>query len=204
MTDKDTRSFTAFRIMDIAIGICLGLGLAASCGFRVFVPLLISNIASMTGIVNIGGGFEWMGSWPAFAIFLSATVAEIGAYYIPVLDNALDTISVPLATIAGTLLSVTFITDVPPMVQWTLGIIVGGGSAAVIKSGASMARLKSTAFTAGWANWLIATFEHVTSFVMSILTVLLPIVMGVIALGVLGFFGWRLAKKKNPDSGIKR
>jgi len=200
--------------MDIAIGICLGLGLAASCGFRVFVPLLISNIASMTGIVNIGGGFEWMGSWPAFAIFLTATVAEIGAYYIPVLDNALDTISVPLAAIAGTLLSVTFITDVPPMVQWTLGIIVGGGSAAVIKSGASMARLKSTAFTAGWANWLLATFEHVTSFVMSVLTVLLPIVMGVIALGVLGFFGWRLAAKKpvpkknhdsriNPDSGIK-
>ena len=194
--------------MDIAIGICLGLGLAASCGFRVFVPLLISNIASMTGIVNIGGGFEWMGSWPAFAIFLSATVAEVGAYYIPVLDNALDTISVPLAAIAGTLLSVTFITDVPPMVQWTLGIIVGGGSAAVIKSGASMARLKSTAFTAGWANWLLATFEHVTSFVMSVLTVLLPIVMGVIALGVLGFFGWRLtAKKPVPKkkhaSGIK-
>ena len=203
MADKDTRSFTAFRIMDIAIGICLGLGLAASCGFRVFVPLLISNIASLTGIVNIGGGFEWMGSWPAFAIFLTATVAEIGAYYIPVLDNALDTISVPLAAIAGTLLSVTFITDVPPMVQWTLGIIVGGGSAAVIKSGASMARLKSTAFTAGWANWLIATFEHITSFVMSVLTVLIPVVMGVIALGVLGYFGWRLSKKKNHDSRIK-
>lgn len=188
--------------MDIAIGICLGLGLAASCGFRVFVPLLISNIASLTGIVNIGGGFEWMGSWPAFAIFLTATIAEIGAYYIPVLDNMLDTISVPLATIAGTLLSVTFITDVPPMVQWTLGIIIGGGSAAVIKSGASMARLKSTTFTAGWANWLIATFEHVTSFVMSVLTVLLPVVMGVIALGVLGFFGWRLAVKKKTDSRI--
>lgn len=188
--------------MDIAIGICLGLGLAASCGFRVFVPLLISNIAAMLGIVNIGGGFEWMGSWPAFAIFLTATVAEIGAYYIPVIDNALDTISVPLAAVAGTLLSVTFITDVPPMVQWTLGIIVGGGSAAVIKSGASMARLKSTTFTAGWANWIIATFEHVTSFIMSVLTVLLPIVMGVIALGVLGFFGWRLAKKTNHDSGI--
>jgi hypothetical protein len=183
--------------MDIAIGICLGLGLAASCGFRVFVPLLISNIASMTGIVHIGGGFEWMGSWPAFAIFLTATAAEVGAYYIPVLDNLLDTISVPLAAIAGTLLSVTFITDVPPMVQWTLGIIVGGGSAAVIKSGASMARLKSTAFTAGWANWLIATFEHITSLVMSVMTVVLPLIMGVIALGVLGYFGWRLTVKKN-------
>lgn len=182
--------------MDIAIGICLGLGLAASCGFRVFVPLLISNIASMAGIVHIGGGFEWMGSWPAFAIFLTATVAEIGAYYIPVLDNALDTVSIPLATIAGTLLSVTFITDVPPMVQWTLGIIVGGGSAAVIKTGASMARLKSTAFTAGLANWIIATIEHIASIVMSVLTILIPIVMGIFALGVLGYFAFRLTAKK--------
>lgn len=71
-----------------------------------------------------------------------------------------------------------------------------------------MAQLKSTAFTAGWANWLLATFEHVTSFVMSVLTVLLPVVMGVIALGVLGYFGWRLgvkrpATKKNHDSRIK-
>ena len=187
--------------MDIAIGICLGLGLAASCGFRVFVPLLISNIASMAGIVHIGGGFEWMGSWPAFAIFLTATVAEIGAYYIPVLDNALDTVSIPLAAIAGTLLSVTFITDVPPMVQWTLGIIVGGGSAAVIKTGASMARLKSTAFTAGLANWIIATIEHIASIVMSVLTILIPIVMGISALGVLGYFAFRLTVKNKSIAG---
>jgi hypothetical protein len=65
-----------------------------------------------------------------------------------------------------------------------------------------MARLKSTAFTAGWANWLIATFEHVTSFVMSILTVLLPVVMGVMALGVIGYFGWRLTVKKN--TGLRK
>ena len=92
--------------MEYAIGICLGLGLAASSGFRVFVPLLVANIASLSGIVNLSSGFEWMGTWPAFAVFLTATVAEVGAYYIPWLDNALDTIAIPLAWIAGTLLSV--------------------------------------------------------------------------------------------------
>ena len=75
---------------------------------------------------------------------------------------------------AGTLLSVAFMAELPPMIKWVLGIIVGGGGAAMIKTGASMARLKSTAFTAGWANWIIATFEHITSFVMSILSVLAP------------------------------
>ena len=186
--------------MDIAIGICLGLGLAASSGFRVFVPLLAANIASLAGIVHLTSGFEWMGSWPAFAVFLSATVIEIGAYYIPWLDNALDTIAIPLAAIAGTLLSVAFFTDLPPMVQWTLGIILGGGSAAVIKTGASMARLKSSVFTAGWANWIVATFEHIASIIMSVLTILIPIVMGVLALGVLGYFAYRLTLKKKTGT----
>lgn len=185
--------------MEYAIGICLGLGLAASSGFRVFVPLLAANIASLAGVVHLTGGFEWMGSWPAFAVFLTATVFEIGAYYIPWLDNALDTIAIPLAGLAGTFLSVAFFTDLPPMVQWTLGIILGGGSAAVIKTGASMARLKSSVFTAGIANWIIATIEHITSIVMSVLTIFIPVVMGIFALGVLGYFGWRLTvKKKTP------
>jgi hypothetical protein len=181
--------------MDIAIGICLGLGLAASCGFRVFVPLLVTNIGSLLGWVQPSSGFEWMGSWPAFAVFLSATIIEICAYYIPWLDNALDTIAIPLAALAGTLLSVTFITELPPIVQWTLGIIAGGGTAAVIKTGASMARLKSSLFTAGWANWIIATFEHFASFMMSILTIVLPFLMGIFALIVLVYFIYRVFLK---------
>jgi hypothetical protein len=182
--------------MDIAIGICLGLGLAASCGFRVFVPLLVTNVASLLDWVHLTGGFEWMGAWPAFAIFLTATIFEIGAYYVPWLDNALDTIAIPLATIAGTLLSVTFFTDLPPMVQWTLGIIVGGGSAAVIKTGASMARLKSTVFTGGWANWIVATFEHIASFAMSVLSFFIPVLMGVTAVIFLIYFLYRVLKPK--------
>ena len=182
--------------MDIAIGICLGLGLAASCGFRVFVPLLVANVASLMDWVNMSNGFEWMGSWPAFAIFLTATVVEIGAYYVPWLDNALDTVAIPLATVAGTLLSVTFFTDLPPMIQWTLGIIVGGGSAGVIKTGASMARLKSSVFTGGWANWIVATFEHIASFVMSILSVIIPIIMGIVAMLVFIYCFYRVIIKK--------
>ena len=92
-----------------------------------------------------------------------------------------------------------FMADLPPMIKWVLGIIVGGGGAAMIKTGASMARLKSTAFTAGWANWIIATFEHIASFVMSILSVLVPVVMGFFTIALLLFFGIRLSRKKNPE-----
>lgn len=188
--------------MDIAIGVFLGLGLAASCGFRVFVPLLITNIGSLFGWVNLSHGFEWMGSWPAFAIFLTATIAEIGAYYIPWLDNALDTVSVPLATVAGTLLSVSFMTDLPPMVQWTLGIIVGGGTAAIIKTAAGATRLASSASTGGLTNWIVATVEHIASFIMSILSYLLPVIMGFVAVGIFAYSIYRIIlwrKRKKED-----
>lgn len=182
--------------MDYAVGILLGLGLAVSCGFRVFVPLLIGNIASLTGYLHFGTGYEWMGSWPAFAVFVSATILEITAYYIPWLDNALDALSVPLSAVAGTLLSVSLISGMNPMIQWTLAIIVGGGSAAMIKTGASAARLKSSAFTAGFANWIIATAENVISFVFSSLTVLIPVVMGIIAFVVIFCFAYIVFRRK--------
>jgi len=185
--------------LDYAVGILLGLGLAASCGFRVFVPLLISNIASHIGYLHFGTGYEWMASWPAFAVFVSATILEIGAYYIPWLDNVLDSIAIPLASVAGTLLTVSFISGMDPMVQWTLGIILGGGSAALIKAGASVARLKSSAFTAGFTNWIIATIENFTSVITSVLTILIPVVMGIFAVTLIAYFGYRVfgRRKKN-------
>jgi hypothetical protein len=186
--------------MEIAIGIFLGLGLAASCGFRVFVPLLITNIGSLLDWVRLSPGFEWMGTWAAFAIFLSATIAEIGAYYIPWLDNLLDTISIPLAAAAGTLLSVSFMAELPPMVQWTLGIIAGGGTAAIIKTAAGATRLGSSAASGGFTNWLVATVEHIASFVMSILSFLLPVVMGITAIFVFIYSIYRIAVWRNRKS----
>lgn len=190
--------------MDIAIGVFLGLALAASCGFRIFVPLLITNIGSLLDWVHLSNGFEWMGSWPAFAIFLTATIAEIAAYYIPWLDNALDTVSIPLASVAGTLLSVSFMTELPPMVQWTLGIIVGGGTAAIVKTAAGATRLGSSAATGGFTNWIVATAEHIASFVMSILAYLLPVIMGMVAVAIFGYSIYRInlwrKRKREQDA----
>jgi len=173
--------------MQYAVSILLGLGLAASCGFRVFVPLLVTNVASMLGDVKLAGGFEWMGSWVAFAIFATATLVEIAAYYIPWLDNVLDTISTPLAIIAGSVLTSSFIVDMDPMLKWTLAIIVGGGSAGVIKAGAVVIRLGSSTLTGGIGNSLLATFENFISILFSVLSFIVPVVTGVLAIVITVF-----------------
>ncbi|MCI0453859.1 MAG: DUF4126 domain-containing protein, partial [Candidatus Dadabacteria bacterium] len=51
--------------MDALLSICLGIGLSAACGFRIFLPLLIMSIASLTGFINLSPSFEWIGTYPA-------------------------------------------------------------------------------------------------------------------------------------------
>jgi hypothetical protein len=191
--------------LDYAIGILLGISLAASCGFRVFVPLLVTNIFSLAGWVHLSGGFEWMGTWISFAIFLSATIVEISAYYIPWLDNALDTIAVPLAAIAGTLLTVSFIADFPPAVRWVVGIIAGGGTAAIVKTAAGAARLGSSAVSGGITNWIVATAEHIASLLLSILSFLIPVFTGILAIIVISFSLFRIARwRKRRNGGLQK
>ena len=84
---------------ELITAVAIGIGLAASAGFRVFVPMLVAAIAAKTGILPLNESFMWLSSWPSIAILGTATIVEILAYYIPVVDNLLDTIATPLAAV---------------------------------------------------------------------------------------------------------
>src|ERR1044071_3895040 len=116
--------------MEVFLSICLGVGLSAACGFRVFVPLLCLSIASQAGYVHLAPSFAWIGTVPALIAFSVATLVEIAAYYIPWLDNALDSAAVPIATVAGVVATAAVVTNVDPFWRWTLAVIAGGGLAA--------------------------------------------------------------------------
>ncbi|HPA36047.1 MAG TPA: DUF4126 domain-containing protein [Chitinophagales bacterium] len=188
----------------ILISLLMGLGLSASSGFRVFVPLLVASIATKMGILQLGDGFQWMGSTPAIIAFAAATLFEIGGYYIPFVDNVLDTITTPASVIAGTLLTASAILpDIDPMLKWGLGIVVGGGSAGVIQAGTALTRATSTATTAGTANPIVATVEHIFSIVGSILSLVIPfIIAGIVCVVMLVFlfFVIRYFKKRIPQT----
>ena len=182
--------------LDWITSACIGVGLAACCGFRVFVPLLIASIATKLGIIGVMSGFEWLSDWPALLGLSVATVLELGAYYIPWLDNALDTIATPVSIAAGTLLSTSFLHIDTPILQWGLGLMLGGGSAGIVQAGTSLLRLGSTATTGGLGNPVVATGENIASFGFSILTVLLPLVAIIIVGVVIVFIVSQLAAKR--------
>jgi hypothetical protein len=179
---------------DIIISIFLGIGLAAAVGFRVFLPLLVLSLAGYYDIIPLNESWQWIGSLTAVITMGIATIIEIFGYYIPWLDNLLDTIALPLATLAGTAVMVATVTDLSPVVTWSLAIIAGGGTAAAIKGNTSAARLTSTATTAGIANPIVTTVETGTAAVMSVASIFIPVIAFVLVL-LLFFIIFRFYKK---------
>jgi len=180
--------------MDTAISIALGIGLAAAVGFRIFLPLLVASIAAYSGHLHLNESFAWLGSLTAIIMLSVAALVEVLAYYIPAVDNLLDTITGPLALVAGTVVAAAVITDLPPLIKWSTAIIAGGGMAAITQGVTTLVRAKSTAFTAGLGNPLVSTAEMIAAVVVALLALLAPLV----ALGLVVVFCWltvRLVRK---------
>lgn len=180
--------------LESLISICLGIGLAASVGFRVFLPLFALSLASYFNVLDLNDSWQWMGSLSALLILGVATIVEIFAYFIPYIDNLLDSIAVPLAAVAGTSIMLSTIVNLSPEVTWALAIIAGGGTAAAISGTSSATRLASTVTTAGIGNPVISTIETGTSLIITILSFFLPVLAFLVVVFLL-FITFRLYKK---------
>jgi len=176
----------------------LGIALSACCGFRVFVPLLVAGLASRFHIFNFSESFQWLSSTPALIALGAATILEIVAYYIPFIDNILDTIATPLAAVAGTLLATSVIPVDNEWMKWMIGIIAGGGGAGLVASGTGLLRLLSSKTTLGTGNAVVATGENGAAIGGSVLAFLIPIIMAVLFL--LAFY-WVIKKLVNRFRG---
>ena len=129
---------------DLPLSIVLGVGLAAATGLRVFLPLLIVSGAAYTGHLPLADNFAWLGTPSALIMLGVAALVEVIAYYVPGVDNLLDSLATPAALIAGTVVSAAVMTDLPPMVKWTAAVIAGGGVAGLTQAVTAMLRAKST------------------------------------------------------------
>ncbi|SFW57309.1 protein of unknown function [Sinomicrobium oceani] len=184
------------------VSIFLGVGLAASVGFRVFLPLLVLGMASHFGLWELNESWRWIGSIPALTIWGVAVIAEIFAYYIPWVDNLLDSIALPLAGIAGTLAVVSTAAGMDPAMTWTIALIAGGGTAAAIKGASSATRLTSSVTTAGFGNPILSTIETIISAVLSVLSVLLPVIAIILVIIIL-FMVLRFYNRIRPGRKAK-
>jgi hypothetical protein len=161
--------------VDAALSIAAGLGLAAACGFRVFVPLLVASVAARGGHLVLGESFDWIASTPALIVLAVATLAEVLAYYVPWLDNLLDTVATPAAVLAGAILAASVVSGFEPWLKWTLAAIAGGGLAGAVQLATAGVRGVSTLTTGGLGNMVVSSVELVVSLGLAVLSILWPL-----------------------------
>jgi len=176
--------------METLLGIAIGVGLSAACGFRVFVPLLVMNLASLAGQLHLSSGFAWIGSSYATVVFSTATIVEVLGYYVPWLGHALDIVATPAAIIAGTVATASMVSDMSPFLRWTLALIAGGGIAGLVQGTTVALRAKSSVLTAGIGNPLVSTLELAGSILTALLAILVP-TLCLVLIGFLCFFAVR-------------
>jgi hypothetical protein len=153
----------------------LGIGLSAACGLRVFFPLFLVSLLGYLGKLSIAENFLWLTQLPAVITFGVASVVEMIAYFIPLIDHLLDAVTIPSSIVSGIVLFASMFPENESLIKWIMAIIAGGGTAGLVSGLTSVTRLKSTAFTAGLGNPLIAFSETVGSVIISVLSVLFPL-----------------------------
>jgi hypothetical protein len=183
--------------------IAMGIALSACAGFRVFIPMLAAALAAQFGWIHLPSDMQWLGSWPAIICLGTAALLEIVAYYIPFIDNLLDTIATPLSIGAGTVLafSILPIGDQEPLVRWGTALLAGGSAAGSIQLGTGFLRLLSSKATAGTGNAIVATSENAAATTGSVLSFFFPIIIAVLLIVLII---WILVKLTSKVSGMRR
>jgi len=161
--------------MELLLSVALGIGLSAACGMRIFAPFAVMSAAALMGQLGLSDNFAWISTYPALVLFSVATVVEILSYYIPWVDNLLDTIATPAAILAGAIATASVVTDMSPMMRWTLAIIAGGGTAGIIQLGTTWVRGLSSVTTGGVGNFVVSTGEWMGSLTVATLSLLFPL-----------------------------
>lgn len=179
--------------MEALLSVLVGIGLAAATGFRIFVPPLVLSLAARSGHAELPATLEWITSDVALVTLAVATLLEVGAYYVPWLDNLLDTVATPTAVIAGILVTAATTAELSPFLRWAVAVLAGGGTAAVFQGLTAGTRQISSVTTLGLANPILATLEAAASFLLTVLSVLAPLMLAIVLLVLFYFAITRMA-----------
>lgn len=175
--------------MDYLLASIVGIGLAAACGLRAFVPILGMALAAKAGWISLGTNFAWLSSWPAIAGLVLASGLEISGSLIPAVNHALDAMAAPIATVAGAVVMATQVGHLPgvpdvasadPMLTWGAGLIAGGGVAAAVHAGSATLRAGTSAASGGLLSPVYGLVESIASVLASALAFVIPVLFAVV------------------------
>lgn len=169
-----------------AFAIFSAFGLAASAGLNAYIPLLaISLLAKFTTLIELSGPWKTvMESWWVIGLLILLTIIEFFADKFPVVNHVNDVIMTFIRPIAGAIAfaAVTShsIVKISPVFAAILGILLAG-SVHVVK--AVVVRPVVTAATGTAGNIPVSMAEDGISTVLSVTSIIMPILGVVLFLG---------------------
>ena len=189
----------------VLMAILMGISLSAASGFRVFLPPFLLSIVARFDLIwfldlNLAGTqFEFFTSTLAIIILGIATIAEFAGYYVPWIDNTLDTIATPASILAGIAMTAIVLEGTDPIIQWAIAVVAGGGDSDPIQSATVATRGLSSTFTFGLGNSAVATGENVASVALTLIAILIPFLSAFVVILVVALLVRINRKKKEPD-----
>lgn len=186
--------------MEALLGIMGAFGLSVSAGLNAYIPLLVVGvIAHYTTWIKLTPPYDLLAN-PWILILVGVLlIVEMLADKIPAVNHINDIIQTVFRPAAGAIVfaaSAHALTGVHPVLALACGLLVAGGIHTV-KSAAI--RPAITATTGGAANVPVSIAEDVTATVLSILSVVIPILVGVflvILVSLIIWWFWRRASRK--------
>lgn len=162
-----------------------GVAIAAASGLRAFLPLLALGLASRFAGLPLAEGAGWLASDAALIALAVATVLEIVADKVPVLDNLLDGIGTGLRPLSAAFGAYAVLVSWPEPWGLLMALALGGGALAV-QLARAQARLASTLLTGGAGNPVLSTAEDATAIVLVAAALVAPLLalILVVAAGV--------------------
>ena len=158
----------------LILALLTGIGIAAACGLRAFLPLLAVGIASRVGWLELRPGSEWLASTPALWALGTATVLEILGDKFPVVDHALDAIGTVVRPAAAWVAAYAVLSHWGSPWAQIAATLLGAGTLA-FHAAKAKARLSSTALTLGHANPVLSVGEDAGAVTLLALSILAPI-----------------------------
>ena len=173
----------------------LGVGLAASCGLRTFLPLLMLALAARFDLfgVDLQDKVAWLGSTGAVAALAVATVVELAADKIPIVDHALSVVGTVSRPLAGALAAGAVFSHLDPGTAALAGLIVGAPTALAFHAAQSGTRVVSTATTGGIGNPVVSVVEDILAFLTAGVAFVAPLLIPLV-LAALLFAIWALVR----------
>lgn len=186
--------------MDLLTGIFTAFGLSASAGLNAYIPLLVVGLlARYTQLLKLSQPWDTLASPWIILLLCALIIVEMLADMTPLVNHLNDLIQTIVRPVAGAIAfaaSADVVTDVSPVLALAAGLLVAG-TVHVTKAG--VVRPAVTATTGGAGNVPVSIAENITSTVLSIVAVILPIIIGTLLVVIASFIVWRIWKKMDRD-----